>query len=74
MRRRWSRSEMADVLRAERRYTEAEKLSRVTLAAMQGAIPVDDPRLVRARANYARLIEDRDRLLQPKKLPVNSLR
>jgi hypothetical protein len=65
---------MADVLRAERRYTEAEKLSRVTLAAMQGVFPEDDPRLVRAQANYARLIEDRDRLVRPKKLPVNSLR
>ena len=69
-----ARSEMADVLRAERRYTEAEKLSRVTLAAMQGAFPEDDPRLVRAQANYARLIEDRDRLVRPKKLPVHTLR
>ena len=69
-----ARSEMADVLRAERRYTEAEKLSRVTLAAMQGAFPEDDPRLVRAQANYARLIEDRDRLMPPKKLPVHTLR
>jgi hypothetical protein len=30
--------------------------------------------LIRAQTNYVRLMEDRDRLTQSKKLPVNTLR
>jgi len=52
------RSELADVLRAEKRYTEAEKISRATLPVMRGKLTVDDPRLVRAEMNYAHLREE----------------
>jgi tetratricopeptide (TPR) repeat protein len=52
------RNEIADVLRAERRYTESEKLSRTTLAALKSALPQTDPRLERAEVNYAHLMED----------------
>ena len=41
---------------------------------MENAFAGDDPRLIRAQANYARLVEDRDRLTLPKKLPVHTLR
>ena len=62
------------MLRAERRYTEAEKLCLTTLAAMQGAFPEGDPRLLRAQANYARLKEDTARLVPAKKVKVQTLR
>ncbi len=65
-----ARNELADVLRAERRYTEAEKLSRATLSAF----PDGDPRLERAQVNYARLMEDTNRLAQGKKVKVQTLR
>jgi hypothetical protein len=69
-----ARNELADVLRAERRYTESEKLSLATLADMQAAFPEGDPRLIRARANYARLKEDTARLVPGKKVKVQTLR
>ena len=69
-----ARNELADVLRAERRYTEAEKLSRATLGAMQSAFPAGDPRLERAQVNYVRLMEDTNRLAQGKKVKVQTLR
>jgi tetratricopeptide (TPR) repeat protein len=69
-----ARDELSDVLRAERRYTEAEKLSRATLGAMQSAFPTGDPRLERAQANYVRLIEETNRLAQGKKVKVQTLR
>jgi len=50
-----ARNELADVLRAELRYTEASKLARSTLARMEATMPSDDPRLARARYNWARL-------------------
>jgi hypothetical protein len=68
------RNELADVLRAERRYTESEKLSRATLAAMQARFREGDPRLVRAQVNYARLQEETHRLAQAKKIKVKTLR
>ena len=52
------RDELADVLRAERRYTEAAKLARATLSAMQSALAEDDPRLQRARFNFVRLQQE----------------
>jgi tetratricopeptide (TPR) repeat protein len=52
------RNELADVLRAERRYTEAAKLARATLSVMQNVLPEDDPRLQRARYNFARLQQE----------------
>jgi hypothetical protein len=69
-----ARNELADVLRAERRYTEAERLSRATVAAMQSVLGEGDPRLKRAEANYARLMEDTHRLAQAKKVKVQTLR
>ncbi|MEO8594241.1 MAG: tetratricopeptide repeat protein [Candidatus Solibacter sp.] len=50
--------ELADVLRAQRRYTEAEKLSRATLAAMRGQFAAGDPRLLRAEGNDAHLRDE----------------
>ena len=50
-----ARNELADVMRAQVRYTEARKLARATLAQMEGAMQPDDPRLIRAKANWARL-------------------
>jgi hypothetical protein len=42
-------------MRAQVRYTEARKLARSTLAQMEGAMQSGDPRLIRAKANWARL-------------------
>jgi tetratricopeptide (TPR) repeat protein len=50
-----ARNELADVMRAQVRYTEARKLARATLSQMEGAMQADDPRLIRAKANWARL-------------------
>jgi tetratricopeptide (TPR) repeat protein len=50
-----ARNELADVMRAQVRYTEARKLARSTLAQMEGAMQPNDPRLIRAKANWARL-------------------
>jgi len=52
------RNELADVLRAELRYTESEKLARATLSQMEGAMRPDDPRLIRARMNWANLLRE----------------
>ena len=47
---------LSDVLRAELRYTEAKRIGRTTLAQMERAVMrADDPRLLRARSNWARL-------------------
>jgi Flp pilus assembly CpaE family ATPase len=53
-----ARIELADVLRAEHRYTESGKLSRETLAAMKTAFEPDDPRLLHALMNQARLLSE----------------
>src|SRR5262249_54034065 len=50
-----ARNELADVLRAQLRFTEAEKLGRATLSALMKALPAGDPRLAQAQANFARL-------------------
>jgi tetratricopeptide (TPR) repeat protein len=52
------RNELADVLRAELRYTEAEKLARGTLAEMEATLRPDDPRMARAWLNWARLLNE----------------
>jgi hypothetical protein len=61
------------VLRAERRYTESEKLTRLTMAEMERVFRADDPRLVRALLNYARLLGETRRGAQAlavlKKIP-----
>jgi len=64
------RNELADVLRAERRYTEAAKLARDTLSIMQSELPEDDPRLQRARFNFARLQQE----TQPARTKVKTFR
>jgi hypothetical protein len=50
-----ARNELAEILRAERRYTESEKLGKLTLAGLVKALRPDDPRVLRAQSNYARL-------------------
>jgi tetratricopeptide (TPR) repeat protein len=52
-----ARNELGDVLRAERRFTESEKLARATLPELEKAFEPRDPRLVRALSNYARLLD-----------------
>jgi hypothetical protein len=51
-----ARNELADVLRAERRYTESERMGRTTLKALEKTLDARDPRVVRAVANYERLL------------------
>jgi DNA-binding SARP family transcriptional activator len=53
-----ARNELADVLRAEGQFTESERLGRATLAALQQALGPGDPRVLRALANQARLLEE----------------
>ena len=69
-----ARNELADVLRAERRFTESEKLSRNTMAEMKAVIPEGDPRLSRALENYARLLAETNRVAQAKKVWARTLR
>jgi tetratricopeptide (TPR) repeat protein len=52
------RNELADVLRAQLRYTESEKLARGTLRQLEGTLPADDPRLTRAWTNWAKLLNE----------------
>jgi tetratricopeptide (TPR) repeat protein len=56
-----ARNELGEVLRAERRYVAAQQLSRSTLAVMEKKLAEDDPRLQRARSNYARLMSETKR-------------
>jgi tetratricopeptide (TPR) repeat protein len=51
-----ARSELAEVLRAERRYSESKRLSAATLPALETRLGAADPRVTRARANYQRLL------------------
>jgi tetratricopeptide (TPR) repeat protein len=53
-----ARNELGDVLRAEHRYSESEKLSRETIGALEKLLGETDPRVTRARANYARIAEE----------------
>src|SRR5262249_19309788 len=46
-----ARNELADVLRAERRFTEADKLSAATLAALDRALPPGAARRTQALKN-----------------------
>jgi hypothetical protein len=50
-----ARNELADVLRAELRYTEATRLAKSTLARLQTTLPSGDSRLIRAQQNWSRL-------------------
>jgi tetratricopeptide (TPR) repeat protein len=51
-----ARNELGDVLRAEGRHVASEQCSRATLPAIQKLLPESDPRVLRALANYARLL------------------
>jgi tetratricopeptide (TPR) repeat protein len=57
-----ARNELADVLRAQLRYTEAKKLAHTTLTRMESDLPAGDVRLVRARSNWARLVAETSRV------------
>lgn len=56
-----ARNELAEVLRAEHRYVESEKLSVATLQPLEHALKPVDPRLRRALSNYAHLLYDTQR-------------
>jgi Tfp pilus assembly protein PilF len=62
------RNELADVLRAELRYTEAAKLARATLPRLEADLPASDPRLIRARDNWARLERETHRVRMSRSL------
>ena len=53
-----ARAELAEVLRAERRYGESNDLSASTLPALETRLGAEDPRVVRAVANYRRLLTE----------------
>jgi len=53
-----ARAELAEVLRAERRYSESKRLILATLPVLEARLGVADPRVVRALGNYERLLED----------------
>ena len=52
------RNELADVLRAQRRFSESERLGNASLTAMEKAFSAADPRLLRALGNRARLLAE----------------
>ena len=56
-----TRSELAEVLRAEHRFSESEKIDQAILGPLEKSLGVEDPRVVRALANYARLLEQTKR-------------
>jgi tetratricopeptide (TPR) repeat protein len=56
-----ARSELAEVLRAERRYSESKRLSLETLPALETRLGPSDPRVTRALANYQRLVDESGR-------------
>jgi hypothetical protein len=60
-----ARNELAEVLRGERRFSESAKLERSTLASLEKQLSPDDPRLVRAQSNYARLLQESGAAIQP---------
>ena len=51
-----ARAELAEVLRAERRYSESKGLSASTVPALETRLGAEDPRVVRALENYRRLL------------------
>jgi tetratricopeptide (TPR) repeat protein len=57
-----ARNELADVLRAELRYTEAKKLAHTTLARIEATMPAGDARVVRAQQNWQRLMSETNRV------------
>ena len=69
-----ARSELADVLRTQLRYTESEKLARRTLRLMEGALAHDDPRLIRALTNWATLLNETKRSAEAAKVLAQTSR
>jgi tetratricopeptide (TPR) repeat protein len=57
-----ARNELADVLRAQRRFTEADSLSAETLAGLTRALPAGDARQFQALKNRWRLLRDTGRV------------
>jgi tetratricopeptide (TPR) repeat protein len=55
------KNELADVLRAEGRYTESERLGAASLTELQEKLGSADPRVVHALANQARLLANTGR-------------
>ena len=53
-----ARIELAEVLRSESRFSESERLSRAALDPLARTLGDHDPRVIRALANYARLLEE----------------
>ena len=51
-----ARAELAEVLRAERRYSESKRLTLSALPALETRLGAGDPRVVRAAENYRRLL------------------
>jgi len=59
-----ARIELAEVLRSESRFSESERLSRAALDPLARTLGDHDPRVIRALANYARLLEETRRAPQ----------
>ncbi|HWD00472.1 MAG TPA: tetratricopeptide repeat protein [Candidatus Sulfopaludibacter sp.] len=53
-----ARNELAEVLRAEHRYVESERLSRQSLTMLKVVLPATDQRLQRALFNFALLLHE----------------
>jgi len=56
-----ARAELAEVLRAERRYRESSQLSQAILPVLQAQLGSADPRVIRAVGNYQRLVAESKR-------------
>jgi tetratricopeptide (TPR) repeat protein len=56
-----ARNELSEVYRAQGRYVAAGQMSRATLPAIQKLLPESDPRVLRALANYALLLDSTKR-------------
>jgi tetratricopeptide (TPR) repeat protein len=56
-----ARAELAEVLRAARRYSESRRVAQSTLPALESRLGRDDPRVVRALWNYRRLLAESPR-------------
>ena len=56
-----ARAELAEVLRAERRYSESKRLTLSALPALETRLGAGDPRVVRAAENYRRLLLESER-------------
>jgi Tfp pilus assembly protein PilF len=56
-----ARAELAEVLRAERRYSESKGLSASIVPALETLLGAEDPRVVRAVENYRHLLSEAGR-------------